>query len=163
MLQPVKVMLARWPVLYPEITDVGEQEDDGPGEADSVRREVIVPILESEDMFRTFGEMREEYTRWRDYLAWTEQDLESVMAQENRFDDALVATFEDHRGLLGDPAVKAGLENVRLRKIVRRSVIPHREAWPEESWELIAHLMTSRELCNAGHRGVPSLRSGEEG
>ena len=41
MLQPVKVMLARWPVLYPKITDVGEQEDDGPGEADSVRRGVI--------------------------------------------------------------------------------------------------------------------------
>ena len=101
-------------------------------------------------MFRTFGEMREEYTRWRDYVVWTEQNLEAVMAQEDRFDDALVATFEDHRGLLGDPAVKAGLENVRLRKIVRRSVIPQREAWPEESWELIAHLMTSRELCNAG-------------
>ena len=37
MLQPVEAMLAKWPMLYPEITDADE--------AARVREEVITPIL----------------------------------------------------------------------------------------------------------------------
>ena len=66
------------------------------------------------------------------------------------FDDALIATFNDHRELLGDAAVKATLESVNLRKIVRRSTLPHRGAWLPESWERIGHLMTSSDLCHGG-------------
>ena len=39
-------------------------------------------------------------------------------------DGALAATFEEHRGELGDATVKAALECIRLRRIVRRSTIP---------------------------------------
>ena len=61
-----------------------------------------------------------------------------------------MAMFNAHRSALGDRVIKASLESVRLRRIVRKSVIPHRETWPEESWHQIAHLMTSSELCLAG-------------
>ena len=94
--------------------------------------------------------MSQEYKKWRDSLAANGRDLETVMAQEEQQDGALAATFEEHRGELGDATVKAALECIRLRRIVRRSTIPHRETWPEESWHQIAHLMTSSELCLAG-------------
>ena len=148
--QPLDAMLARWQELYPEITGASEQDEDGSDLAASVRRKVIVPILESWDISRIFGEMSQEYRKWRDSLAATGRDLEAVMAQEDQQDGALAATFEEHRAVLGDASVKAGLEIVRLRKIVRRSTIPHRETWPAESWQRIAHLMTSSELCLAG-------------
>jgi hypothetical protein len=144
-------MLARWPFLYPEITDADEQNGNDPdNDAARVRRQVIAPILESQDLLHAFEEKREEYSKWRDSLARTELGPENLMAQEDRKDDALIAAFNDHRELLGDANIKASLESVRLRKIVRRSTIPYRETWPQESWEKIAHLMTSSELCNAG-------------
>ena len=150
MLQPMEAMLPRWPLLYPETTDAGEQNGNGPDWAAKVRRQVIAPILESWDISHIFGEMSQEYKKWRDSRAANGRDLETLLAQEDRKDDALIAAFSDHRELLGDAAVKAAMENIRLRKIVRRSTLPHRETWPEESWEKIAHLMTSSELCHAG-------------
>ena len=42
------------------------------------------------------------------------------------------------------------MESIRLRRIVRRSILPQRERWPEEPWERIGHLMTNSELCLAG-------------
>ena len=148
--QPIEAMLARWPFLYPETTDAVEQDDNGHDHAAKVRRQVIAPILESQDLLHTFEEKREEYSKWRDSLPSAEGDLETLLAQEDRKDDALIAAFNDHRELLGDANIKATLESVRLRKIVRRSTIPYRETWPQESWHQIAHLMTSSELCNAG-------------
>ena len=97
-----------------------------------MRRQVIAPILESQDLLHTFEEKREEYSKWLGSLPSAEGDLETLLAQEDRKDDALIAAFSDHRELLGDAAVKAAMENIRLRKIVRRSTLPHRETWPEE-------------------------------
>ena len=54
--QPIEVMLARWPLLYPETTDADE--------AARVREEVIAPILVTPDLFDTFEEKREEYGKW---------------------------------------------------------------------------------------------------
>ena len=42
------------------------------------------------------------------------------------------------------------MEGIRLRRIVRKSTLPHQEAWPEESRQRIAHLMTSSDRCHAG-------------
>ena len=150
MLQRVEAMLARWPMMYPETSDADEQNGNGHDHAAKVRRQVIAAILESQDLLHTFEEKREEYSKWLGSLPSAEGDLETLLAQEDRKDDALIAAFNDHRELLGDANIKATLESVRLRKIVRRSTIPYRETWPEESWEKIAHLMTSSELCNAG-------------
>ena len=42
------------------------------------------------------------------------------MAQEDRKDDALGQIFEEHREVLARKAVKATLESIRLRRIIRR-------------------------------------------
>ena len=76
--------------------------------------------------------------------------MEDVLDHENAKENVLATVFTAHRTALGNLALKAALENVRLRRIVEKSVIPHRETWPEESWHGIAHLMTSSELCLAG-------------
>ena len=63
--QPIEAMLARWPFLYPEITDADEQNGNDPdNDAAKVRRQVIAPILESQDLLHAFEEKREEYSRW---------------------------------------------------------------------------------------------------
>ena len=149
MAQPLEATLARWPLLYSEITDAGEQ-DNRQDETDSIRQEVVAPLLDSGDLLHTFEERREEYQRWQESLSGTEEDLESVLAQEDRFHDALAATFNEHRELLADPAVKAAQAGINLRKIVRKSTLPHWKTWPEESWQKIAHLMISSDLCNGG-------------
>ena len=149
MVQPLETMLARWPLLYPEITDAGEQ-DNRPGETDRIRQEVVAPLLDSGGIFQAFEERREEYQRWQESLSGTEEDLESVLAQEDRFHDALAAIIEEQRDEMGERAVKAVLGGINLRRIVREATLPYRDTWPEESWHRIAHLMASNDLCHAG-------------
>ena len=83
-----------------------------------------------------------------------------MISLEDEKDDTLAATFDLHRDGLGEQAVKAALESVKLRGIVRRSVIPYRETWPEESWHQIGALMTSPDLCNAGILECMATRRG---
>ena len=113
-------------------------------------RAVIAPLLDSGDIAQTFEESREAYKLWKVSHSGENGDLGTLLAQQDGLDDVLATMFNDHRAALGDATVKASLESVRLRRIVRRSVIPYRETWPQESWEKIAHLMSSSELCVAG-------------
>ncbi len=145
---PVEAMLAKWPLLYPEVAGADEENDNG--EATRIREEVVRPLLDSGDLVHAFQEKREEYKRRKESLAGTEIGLDHVMAREARIDDSLAAAFNEHRDVIGERAVKGSLEAVNLRRIVRESVIPYRETWPEESWERIARLMTGSELCLAG-------------
>ena len=108
------------------------------------------PLLDSGDLAHAFQEKREEYKRRKESLAGTEIGLDHVMAREARFDDSPAAAFNEHRDVIGEREVKGSPEAVNLRRIVRESVIPYRETWPEESWERIARLMTGSELCLAG-------------
>ena len=71
MSQPVEIMLARWPQLYPGSTGYCQEGtgDDGQGEGHAaevarVRSKVIAPILEAEDMAHVFVEMRVAYRDW---------------------------------------------------------------------------------------------------
>ena len=148
--QPMEAMLAGWPMMYPEISGAVEQDDDGPDAAASMRSKVIAPLLDSGDIARTLEGSREAYKLWKVSHSGENGDLGTLLAQQDGLDDVLATMFNDHRAALGDAAVKASLESLRLRKIVRRSTIPHRKTWPEESWRQIAHLMTSSELCVAG-------------
>ena len=150
MTHPLDAMLARWPVLYPEIIGASEPDDERARETVRVRREVIAPLLEATDIHRAFEETREVYTRWRGSLPPVEGDPETVLAHEDEKEDALTATFGVHSEELGEAITKAVMEGIRLRRIVRRSILPQREGWPEESWERIGHLMTNSELCLAG-------------
>ena len=115
-----------------------------------MRREVIAPLLEATDIHGAFEETREVYTRWRGSLPPVEGNLEDLLADEEERDEALTATCGVHSEELGEAITKAVMEGIRLRRIVRRSILPQREGWPEESWERIGHLMTNSELCLAG-------------
>ena len=148
--QSLEVMVARWPLLYPEIAGADEADDDRNSETVTVRREVIAPLLEAADIHSAFEVMSEEYRKWRSSLPTEEEDLETVLAHEDENDDALTATFGVYSEELGEAIIKAVMEGIRLRRIVRRSILPQREGWPEESWERIGHLMTNSELCLAG-------------
>ena len=147
---PLDDMLARWPVLYPELMGAGEQDDNGPDEAARMRDEITAPLLDSGDIARTFEESLEAYKRSKESLTGKARDLEALLDHENARENILATMFNAHRATLGDAAVKAALESIKLRRIVRKSVFPQQEAWPEESWHQIAHLMTSSELCCAG-------------
>ena len=140
--------MAGWPLLYPGIAGADERSDTE--EAAKIQEEVVRPLLDTEDFLNTFEGSLEAYKRWKDSLATTEPDLETVMAREDRNDDALAAVIEEKRDVLGEQTARGAREIVNLRRIVRESVIPYRETWPEESWERIAHLMTGSELCLAG-------------
>ena len=146
---PVEAMLARWPLLYAEIMDIKGLDYDLPREAARVRQEVIAPLLEADDVQNAFEEARIRYQRWRDSFSPVAGDLETVLALEDEKADALTAAFGVHNEELGEQAIRATSESIRLRRIVRRSTLPHREIWPEESWERIGDLMASSELCLA--------------
>ena len=144
-------MLPRWPVLYPALMDAGERDDNGPRrEAARVRDEIAAALLGNGDIARTFEESLEAYKRWKESLTGKAMNLENVLDHENARENVLATMFNAHRTALGNLGLKAALESTKLRKIVRKSVFPQQEAWPEESWHRIAHLMTSSELCCAG-------------
>ena len=148
--QQLEAMLARWQELYPEIVGATERDDNGPAEAERVRDEITAPLLDSGDIARTFEESLEAYKRWKESLTGEAMNLENVLDLENAKENVLATVFNAHRNELGEQAVKAALESVRLRRITRRSTVRNRETWPEESWHRIAHLMTGSELCLVG-------------
>ena len=115
-----------------------------------MRREVIAPLLEAADMNGVFQQVSEEYRKWRASLPSEEENLEAVLSLEEEKDDALTAAIGVHSEELGEQEVKAALQSITLLRIVRRTTLPYRETWPEESWERIGHLMTISELCLAG-------------
>ena len=148
--QPLDDMLPRWPLLYPVLMDAGERDDSGSGEAARVRDEITAPLLDSGDIARTFEESLEAYTRWKESLTGEAMNLENVLDHEDAKENVLATVFNAHRTALGDKVINPALESTKLRRIVRESVIPHRETWPEESWHRIARLMTGSELCGVG-------------
>ena len=125
---------------------------------EDIDRNVLVPILESEDIFATFADKRTQYKDWRS--AWVsalagearakDVDIESVMAMQDAQDDHLTKIFTGSQERLGEPAVRALVGAVSLKKIVRNATMPHSEGWSEESWHYIAHLFASSEICMIG-------------
>ena len=128
----------------------GHEEDEGArvGEIARVKSGVIAPILATGDMARVFVKMRGNYRDWARSLPGGEDDPESVMSQEDRKDDILAGALGARREDLGERTLRAMLEGIRLRGIVRQSTIPHRETWPEKSWRRIGDLLADNELCN---------------
>jgi len=88
-------MLARWPLLYPEIAGASEGDDQN-GEAARVRREVIAPLLEAADINGVYQQASEEYRKWRASLPAKEENLEAVLSLEEEKDDALTAAIGVH-------------------------------------------------------------------
>ena len=148
--RPLESILSQWPVLYPEMMGADEQDDNSSGEADRIRELVVTTMLQSRDIASTFTESREAYRVWKESRTSEATDLAVVLDREDRLGDNLSDITLEHQDDLGERAIRAIQEDIKLRKIVRRSVLPYRETWHEESWERIGHLMTSSELCIAG-------------
>lgn len=152
---PVEIMLARWPMLYPECIGDWKEEtrDDEQGEdhgvqAARVRSEIIAPVLQAEDLVQVFVEKREVYRSGTPSLFGTGGDLESVISLEERKDDAIATALDRYYDELGGRILRATREGIRLRGIVRRSTLPYMETWPEGSWYQIGRLLADNELCN---------------
>ena len=150
------------PVVYasaeePRI-DLGSALNQFVGQKESIVRNIVVPILESENLNSTFSDMREEYKRRRN--AWVSAmaeeaainhiDLSTVMESQNAQDEQLKSAFIRSSAKLGEPATKALLGAMDLKKVVRGGTMPHFEDWPEDSWNQIGHLFASSELCVIG-------------
>ncbi len=147
--RPLELMLTRWPELYPELMGASEQDKARQGEADRIRGLFVAPLLQSPDLAATFAELREAYREWKESQATETADLEAVLAHEDRLGDRLAAIMEDHQDELGERVVRAIRGAIDLRDIIRWSVIPYEETWPEESWPQIGRLMNDSELCLA--------------
>ena len=125
---------------------------------DDIDRNVLVPILESEDPLRVFSDKWKEYKDWRtawvsalaDQASANDDDLETVMSMQDSQDAHLIGIFIDSQDRLGEAAVQALTGAVSLKKIVRNATMPHSAGWPEESWLRIADLFASSELCMIG-------------
>ena len=139
-------------------TNTGSALNQFVSQKESIDRNVVVPILESDDLYTTFAAKREIYKNWRN--AWVsaiaeEADangiaLSTVMESQDAQDERLKSTFTGSSGKLGEPATKALLGSIDLKRIVRGGTMPHFENWPEDSWGLIAHHFASSELCVIG-------------
>ena len=147
--QPLEPLLSRWPELYPQLTGATEADNDPTGEVDRIREEVLAPILESRDIASTFRKSREAYRVWKESRTNEATDLDVVLAEEDRLDESLARITLEHQDDLGERAIRAIQEAIRLRKIARQSVPPHQHTWPAESWDRIGSLMASSELCLA--------------
>ena len=148
-MRPLEPMLTRWLELYPELMGASEQDKARQGEADRIRELMVKPILQSPDPFNTFRELREAYREWKESLTTEATDLEEMLAHEDRLGDRLAAIVEENQDELGERVVRAIRGTIDLRNIVRWSVIPYEETWPEESWPQIGRLMNDSELCLA--------------
>ena len=109
----------------------------------------MAPLLQSPDLFNTFKELREAYREWKESRTTETADIEETLDHEDRLGDRLLAIMEEHQEELDEEAVKAIRWAIILPNIVRRSVIPYEETWPEESWPRIGWLMNDSELCLA--------------
>ena len=117
-----------------------------------IEREIIVPILESKDLVTTFLEKWTAFKEWRNSIAKAHfSDARSapgvLLQQEDTLDEELRRIFADAFERLGQVSVTPLLSGLQLRKIVRMSLLPHSDEWPECSWKGIAGRMTSNELC----------------
>ena len=129
----------------------GSRRDELTGDNAQIADEILSPILDSRDIKAVFAEKLPAFRQWRNGVAdalapGVPQDLDAVLRQEDIAEEALRGIFDGAWDRLGR-AVKPLLEGIRLRKIVRKSMLPHLESWPEKSWAEISRLMTASELC----------------
>ena len=125
---------------------------------EEIERDIIVPILESENLADTFREKREGFVGWRAASAEARVaeavsmglDTTALIASEDALDEQLRNIFSGWVELLGEPAVRALLGGLDLKKIVRKSTLPHSEIWPDHSWLYLANRFASHELCLIG-------------
>ena len=119
-----------------------------------IGQEILIPILESEDLAAAFQEKWEIFKKWRGKavkarFADSTPSVNELLKEEDSLEEKLRDIIADASGKLGPDWKKPLLGAIHLRKIVRESVLPHWESWPQDSGEIIADRMALNELCLA--------------
>ena len=148
-MRPLELMLTRWLELYPELMGIYEDDPDHRAEARRIRGLFVTPLLQSPDLAATFAELRVAYREWKESRSIRTPGPQEMLHHEDRLGDRLAAIMEEHQDELGERVVRAIRGATDLRGIIRWSVIPYEETWPEESWPRIGRLMSDGELCLA--------------
>ena len=114
--------------------------------------EVIVPILESEEpatalqgKWGAFKEFRDVAVKAR--LGNSDPSLDELLKGEDALEAQLRGILADASEKLGEAWIRPILGGMKLRKIVRETVLPLIESWPEDSREKIEDRMAMNELC----------------
>lgn len=123
------------------------------GDQRRITNEVLSPILNSENITPTFLAKWPAFQQWRNAIADAlaadlPQDLDAVLRQEDAAEAKLLGIFNQSPDRLGK-AIKPLQSGLQLRKIIRKSVLPHLESWPADSYGIIAKQLALNELCQA--------------
>lgn len=153
---PAAPILNHGPTVYTGWTKPAAptpQWEELAGDKRRIADEILSPILSSDDITPAFQAKWPAFQQWRNAVADalaadTPQDLEAVLRQEDAAEEKLLGTFNRASDKLGQ-AIKPVLGGMQLRKIIRKSVLPHLESWPENSYGIIAKRLTQNELCVA--------------
>ena len=125
------------------------------GASSCVRRifsEIFVPILESEDPSATLQEKWTAFRELRDLavkarLGDSVPSLDELLKGEDALEAQLLGILADASEKFGEEWIRAIMGGLKLRKIVRETVLPRFESWPEDSRGIIADRMALNELC----------------
>ena len=155
-MRPLELMLVKRPELYPDLMGASEQDQDRLAEADRIRGLFVAPLPPTPDLAATFSELREAYRERKESLTNETADLEAVLAHEDRLSDRFAAIMEERQDELGERVVRAIRGTIDLRGIIRWSVIPYEETWPEAWWPQIGRLMNDSEWAFQYAPGKPT-------
>lgn len=153
---PAAPILNHGPTVYTGWTKPAAptpQWEELAGDKRRIADEILSPILNSDDITPAFQAKWPAFQQWRNAIADalaadTPQDLDTMLRQEDAAEEKLLGAFNRASGKLGQ-AIKPVLSGIQLRKIIRKSVLPHLESWPENSYGIIAKRLTQNELCLA--------------
>lgn len=153
---PAAPILNHGPTVYTGWTKPAAptpQWEELAGDKRRIADEILSPILNSDDITPAFQAKWPAFQQWRNavadaLVADTPQDLDAVLRQEDVAEEKLLGAFNQASDKLGQ-AIKPVLGGMQLRKIIRKSVLPHLESWPENSYGIIAKRLTQNELCLA--------------
>ena len=116
--------------------------------------EVIVPILKAVDLAGELTGRWEKFKEFRDELVQFplgdgEFWAEDILRREDGIDAQLRAIFEGSSGEFSKGYIRPVLGGLQLRRVVRETVLPEVETWPDDSLEKIGGRMVLNELCLA--------------
>ena len=153
---PAAPILNHGPTVYTGWTKPAAptpQWEELAGDKRRIADEILSPILNSDDITPAFQAKWPAFQQWRNAIADalaadTPQGLDAMLRQEDAAEEKLLGAFNLASEKLGQ-AIKPVLSGIQLRKIIRQSVLPHLESWPENSYGIIAKRLTQNELCVA--------------
>ena len=114
-----------------------------------IRQEVIVPILEAEDPSEVLETKWEKFKELRDAIVQTQLENNDLLNRQNEIEDRLRSIFQGASEILGEKWVKPILSGLHLRRVVRETIFPAADEWPQDALSAIGDQLALNELCLA--------------